>query len=361
MEQTPRSRSRAARVAILSTPRCGNTWLNKLCSRLFGLEQRAFHRPGDIDWDGLPESCVLQIHWHRTPALRTALWASGFRVVALSRHPLDALISLLHYMFHVLPPDQCLDREGGDERPIIGAMPRSEAFLGYATGPRGRAMLSVSPEWWADPEALRLRYEDLVGDTAGGLRRLAAALKLKPVRPVEEAVADCSLERLRGSQPLAQTQRHFWLGQPGLWRRLFCVEEARRLHDAHAAVFSTLGYSCDPDPSLTPAQADANWIGLIEPERVEDLRETRAVRLELAAARGEREELARQLADARRWGHALESELLGLRREHEELRQRLTGLEALGPFAWSVARRVRHFTLSHPRLTRLGRLLRRAG
>src|SRR2546423_493549 len=33
------------RVAILSTPRCGNTWLNRLVSRAFAVEQRSFHRP----------------------------------------------------------------------------------------------------------------------------------------------------------------------------------------------------------------------------------------------------------------------------------------------------------------------------
>jgi hypothetical protein len=332
---------RPARIAILSSPRCGNTWLNGLCSRLFGLAQRAYHRPGDIDWAGLPGACVLQIHWHRTDEFRAALREHGFRLVVLARHPLDALVSLLHYMFHVLPPDQCLDREGGDERPIIGAMPRSEAFLGYATGPRGRAMLSVSPAWWTDPEAVRVRYEDLVRDTAGELGRLAERLGVEPVRPAAEAVADCALERLRQTQPLAQTGRHFWLGQPGLWRRLFCADEVRRLHAAHAAAFATLRYAWDPDLDLTPAQADANWVGLIEPERVEELREGRATR-------GERDELARQFAEARRANEALE--------------RRLADLEALGPFAWSLARRVRHFSLAHPRLTRLGRkLLRRAG
>ena len=50
---TPQSRA-GLRLAVLSTPRSGNTWLRHLLAASFGLEQQAVHNPGEIDWLRLP-------------------------------------------------------------------------------------------------------------------------------------------------------------------------------------------------------------------------------------------------------------------------------------------------------------------
>lgn len=44
----------------------------------YGLEERAVHTPGELDWEALPDRCALQLHWHRTPEFRKQLRQYGF-------------------------------------------------------------------------------------------------------------------------------------------------------------------------------------------------------------------------------------------------------------------------------------------
>jgi len=203
------------RVAIVSTPRSGNMWLRRLLVAAYGLEERAAHTPAEVDWEALPERCVLQLHWHRTPELLESFDRHGFRVVVLARDPLDVLVSILH--FAPLEPQTArwLDGEAGDESAVFGADPASAAFRAYALGPRARALLSVTPEWWPHADA-RVRYEELVADTAAVLGGLVAALRADPVVPAADAAAAVRFSDLQQEA----TNGHFWQGRPGLGREL---------------------------------------------------------------------------------------------------------------------------------------------
>lgn len=249
----------ACRVAVVATPRSGNTWLRRLVAAVGGLAEVAGHTPAEVDWAGLPDRCALQLHWRRTGAFGSLLAEHGFRVVTLARHPLDVLISVLHFAPHE-PETACwLGSEGGDESAILGATPRSAAFLEYATGPRARALLAVSREWWSAPGCLRVRYEDLVREPAAELGRAAIALGLDGRGSgLAGAVAANTLAVARASAP----NQHFWQGRPGLWKLLLPAAEARRIAAAHAGSFATLGYADDPDDALDPAAADANWLAI---------------------------------------------------------------------------------------------------
>src|SRR5262249_5171768 len=132
MEMTPTigaSGDPRLRIAIVSTPRSGNTWLRGLLSHVYELEELAAHTPDEVAWDALPARCVLQIHWRRVEPFVSQLARHGFRVVAIARHPLDVLISALNYQYHTATRDR-LPAPG--EYPLLEATPRSEAFLAYA-------------------------------------------------------------------------------------------------------------------------------------------------------------------------------------------------------------------------------------
>ena len=86
----------------------------------------------------------------------------------LARHPLDVLVSILHFASHEPQTARWLDGEGGDESSILGAEPASAAFLASATGPRARALLAVTPEWWPHG-GVAVRYEDAVGSPEAAL------------------------------------------------------------------------------------------------------------------------------------------------------------------------------------------------
>jgi hypothetical protein len=269
------------RVAILSTPRSGNTWLRHMLALVFGAEELAVHRPDEIAWSRLPRACVLQLHWRRTAELEHDLRRHGFWPVVLARHPLDVLLSILHFATHDGATRHWLDGAGGGETSIHGAMPCSASFLDYACGPRAAALLDVSPEWQSATGAVLLRYEDMVVEPAQWLSRVVEAVGIVPRLPVAEAVAASTLPKMR---QLNRARHHFWQGQPGLWKRLLTAECVTRIYAAQCGSFQSFGYDGAADPQLSRSQADASWIELTRAELTEKTWHYLATRQELEKA-----------------------------------------------------------------------------
>jgi hypothetical protein len=284
--------SRSVRLALTGTPRSGNAWLRLLLGDAYACQTLSSHSPAEVPWEALPADVVLQMHQHADPAFTSALEEHGFRVVVLARHPLDVLISILHFARNDPSPARWLDGEAGDEMGITTCTPLDPSFLEYATGPRARTLLALSREWWIRPEASKIRYEDLCANAAGELQALVA--KLSPPRaPLEQVVRAHTLDRLRGSTP----NQHFWQGHPGHWRTLLPADVANRLAEAHHESFELFGYELDPDPKLGRAEALRNWRRMAEPAKAgpsdwfaavratdaEDIRRLRAERFAVQA------------------------------------------------------------------------------
>ncbi len=248
------------RILVVSTPRSGNTWLRMMLARIYGLharnEQLWAHAPGGFRWQDLPQRCVLQLHWEPDDPLTRLLREHGVRTVTLARHPLDVLVSILQYSQHTEDTGFWLQGEGGDESPIRGASPCSEAFLAYSTSRRASRLLSVSADWWQTRLSLKIRYEDLVHDPHKTLARLTRTLGRVSPSVLSETIEACTIDKLRTPENFAP---HFWQGKPGLWKKLLTAKAAWRIASANPRSFKRLGYRCDPDPGLTRKQADANW------------------------------------------------------------------------------------------------------
>lgn len=240
------------RIAVVSSPRCGGMWLRRLLVAAHDLEERSSFTPDEVDWHGLPERCVLHIHWHRDEALLALLARHRFATVTVARHPVDVLVSILHFAQHEPATSRWLDGEGGDESSLLGTDPTSAAFLRYATGPRARALLSVTPEWW--PHAgTRLRYEDLVADPAGEIERMSRELGFSPLVPPAEAAAAVRFADLQREA----VNQHFWQGRPGLGRELVPAAAARTILSAHPAM-AAFGYDAGAT-DVSAAEARALW------------------------------------------------------------------------------------------------------
>lgn len=242
------------RLALISTPRSGNTWLRGLLAGLYGLEQRAVHDPDVLDWATLPARCIVQVHWHRTDALVRTLAASGFRPVVIARHPLDVLISILHFCSHSRNTRHWLLGAGGDESAIQGARPSDPVFTSYMTGGRAQALLSVTPAWWSAIGAVTVRYEDLALATIPSLARLAEVLG-PPLGDAAAVASSNSLSALRSTS----TNQHFWQGTPGLWKRLLSRAQVQAAAQAYREVFSELGYAPDQVDWPDDAQIASDW------------------------------------------------------------------------------------------------------
>jgi hypothetical protein len=227
-----------ARIAILSTPRSGNTYLRVLLANAAGLHQLSAHHPADIEWQHLPESVVIQLHWPRTEYLCSLLESAGVAAMTVVRHPFDVLVSVLR--FAQTEPDtiEWLWGEGGDEERLVDADPTSEAFARWATGPRAEALLAVSDSWLDDPACMTVRYEELVSAPAAVASRILQAHCLKAVMPLEEAIAASAPERVNALLGL----RHSWRAHPGTWEQLMPESLVRRLEPIHRERLRRLGY-----------------------------------------------------------------------------------------------------------------------
>ncbi len=245
-------------------------WVRRLLRELYGLEERSAHTPGELDWERLPERCVVQIHWRRTAAFPELLARHGFRPVVVARHPLDVLVSILHFARHEPATAQWLDGEGGDESRIIAATPTSRSFRRYATGSRARALLSVSPEWW-DATDSRVRYEELVQRPEDELDRVAATLGEPVVSPAR------ALERVTfGKLQNEAANNHFWRGAAEGWRGLLPTQLALKIARAQAPALNALGYSVDPDPALDEQTAEIRWSAMAAPRSTSPVLESAA-------------------------------------------------------------------------------------
>lgn len=250
------------RIAVISTPRSGNTWLRFLLSATYGLEPVLAHTPEAVPWSTLPPRCVLQLHWLPSPAFLAALDTAGFEVVTIARHPIDVLVSVLQFASGTSATESWVAGTGGNERPIAGASPASPLFLRYACSERAETLLGIGAAWWRRPGVSCVRYEELVDDPHRGLTALADDIGPVPPSRIEAAVAGSSMAEMRRAHP--GVAHHFWQGRAELWRALVPAEHARLIHERHTALFEHLGYGVG-GPGVDRTQAELAWLRLRVP------------------------------------------------------------------------------------------------
>ena len=300
------------RIAILSTPRTGNTWLRRLLDAIYSLPQVVADTPDDVEWDQLPQQCILQLHWPFDTALESLLSKHEFKIVTLFRNPFDTLISILHFATVWKNTGLWMGGLQGDETGIVGTRPCSREFAKYAESDRAKLLIAASANWAESENCLPIGYESLVEDTVGEMRRVTDRLLPAPDEVISAAVEANSLARLRAC---VQNQ-HFWRGQPGIWKTLLPQAVAQEIERHHAPAFAMMGYTVDADQNLTNADADANW-----------------ATLELATIRQEMAESRRQLKQT-------SNELIEARWEITALEGRIEPLVKVGPLVLKIAERI---------------------
>lgn len=242
------------RIAVIGTPRSGNTWVRNVLSEAADLEQIAVHTPQELP-QVLPERLAVQLHWYRDEDLLRYLQENGFRTLTIARHPLDVLLSVLQFIRFEPQTARWLDGAVEIPETLAGCAPTSPEFLEYATSAGAAKLLSVSSQWWSDPEGIHTRYEDLVANPEREFTRIAARLEL-PGEKLPAAIAANPLSRL---QKLAN--RHGWQGRPGLWKKLIVPLDAWRIRHHNQQIFRDLGYRVPPY-FLTRSAARRTWAAL---------------------------------------------------------------------------------------------------
>ncbi len=102
------SASQPLRIALVATPRSGNSWLGHMLTQMFEIDGRVMPTPYERDWNELPERVFLNTHWGPDEAFLSLLKQHGFRTIVLAHHPLDVLISILVFSQHYHATDKWL-------------------------------------------------------------------------------------------------------------------------------------------------------------------------------------------------------------------------------------------------------------
>ena len=106
---------------------------------------------------------------------------------------------------------------------------------------------------------LVVRYEDLLADTVGQLRRIVRFLRLEGAADegrLRRAAAFSSFARLREREDregfIEHTRNHrhpcFRSGKSGVWRRRLTPAQARLVAHAHAGTMAVFGYDVGSFP-----------------------------------------------------------------------------------------------------------------
>jgi hypothetical protein len=242
------------RVAIVSTPRSGNTWIRWVLRDSLSLQELSVHNYLDVQ--EIPDRCVFQLHWYREPNFQSFLSAHGFQVITVARHPLDVLVSVLHFVRH--EPETARWLGGNCELPenLASVSPASDQFLEYATSFGSENLLCVTYQWWHERGAIKARYEDFVAAPEVEAARLADALG-GSADQIPGALASNSIDSFK-----ALPNRHGWQGRPGLWRELIPYENASTIFEHHRSIFERLGYTIE-STRLTHDEAESRWESLL--------------------------------------------------------------------------------------------------
>ncbi|RLM61047.1 hypothetical protein C2845_PM14G16050 [Panicum miliaceum] len=278
-------------VLVASFPKCGTTWLKSLC---FATARRSSHPPldgghpllrrnahdcvrnidtlrflqgGDEDDGEAPRLLGTHLPYSLLPVRATAGDGSGCRIVYVIRDPKDTLVSLWHFNSGVV-----MTTAGGGDDAKPGAPPPEKAKFEEAFELFCQGRYGLGPQWehareyWEASRrrpgsVLCLKYEEMLRDPAGNLRRIAAFMGCPFSEAEEEAgvvraiLELCGMEKqrslavnrsaayvVRGLLTIGN-QHFFRKGVAGDWRNHMTPEMAARLDGVVEEALEGSGFS----------------------------------------------------------------------------------------------------------------------
>ncbi|MDH3678857.1 MAG: sulfotransferase domain-containing protein [Acidimicrobiia bacterium] len=250
----PQRSAQGPSVLLAATPRSGNTLLQRLFAELFDYAVIAAPTIDDIAADQVIAPVLMQVHAVNNRQAHRFVDQVGARVLTIARHPLDVLLSMLHFSRHEPQILDWLDGAGvpGPET-LRGASPTSSQFVDWASGRGAARLLALTQGWWNDAVAVGVRYEDLVASTTSVLEKLVAELG------ITARLDEVDPEATREQTLVGLANHHRWRSKADGWQELLTAPVAERLHRAHRKVFDDLGYDMPAPSTLTDDEANRNW------------------------------------------------------------------------------------------------------
>ncbi|HWD23897.1 MAG TPA: FkbM family methyltransferase [Acidimicrobiales bacterium] len=245
---TPSRPDRSRRIAIVTSPQTGAGVFGTALAELLRVPFLSAEHPADVHWGALPDQLVLEMVWQRTSQFDKRLRTSGFQIATIGRHPFDTLLAILRLTQVDHSTLRWLDGRGGDESPLKGATPNSDAFVSWATGPRARDLIAVTTGWWEDPRTIRLAYEAILDDARAVAKNLVGGEGVQvtsPSTPFDRSATD--------SAPTLEVV-------PGGWITYLSPEVVALLTSSYRSELALLGFGRPSMPGdVDPAVLDALW------------------------------------------------------------------------------------------------------
>ncbi len=240
------------RIAVVGTPKAGNTWLTHLLSELYDLP--IVHLNADyrtIDWAGLGPRWIGQQHFPPDRALLAKAEEQGIVFVTPLRHPGDVLVSFRHFVDRRDEHDE-EDEKDPESRPDW-MMRDGQGVFGGATArwiERGFFLkLHQSIYWLRGGWTHGVRYEDLWYQPVQTLATLADRILPRERDAVRLAICACEIDLMRARHdPDGKLVRK---GGVGGWMTELPErhQELLRSLPPYPDQIAALGYSMDPaDP-----------------------------------------------------------------------------------------------------------------
>lgn len=167
-----------------------------------------------------------------------------FRGSHMIRDPRDVVVSAYFYHLRTTEPWALEPQEaygGLSYQDYLRGFDKHEGLLAEIRRSGATSIADMTRWNYADPRFLELRYEEMLGDEAGGFRRLFEFYGFAPkaVEACVEIALGFSLDRTR------QTTSHIRSGQPGEWRKHFEPEHHAAFKAATGDAALRLGYETD--------------------------------------------------------------------------------------------------------------------
>lgn len=243
-------------VAIVSTPRSGNTICQKLLEATTGMNPIGFHSFEDMRFNEIDQPHIYQIHCYPDEALKY-INNLNLKVLCLSRHPFDVLVSALHFIPNQPQTMYWLDGAiVSDHLKFKEMTPASKQFLDWALGSSGEALLGISKEWQSK-DAIKIRYEDLISQPEDTFEHVLDEIDYPINDELRQKITQIMQSGLKNRQ-----NQHFWRGKSGNFQQLIPAEYVELLYNKYKGVFETLGYE-KPVSTLSGADAEHNWSRMV--------------------------------------------------------------------------------------------------
>jgi hypothetical protein len=255
-------RSKCRNIYHLCVHKTGSQWIRKILSddrtyRYSGLVSYQYFLtlPGGVDGRRIterafdvafPEGTIVTPVYIDRDNFEKIPKPSVSRAFFVARDPRDILVS----WYFSMKKSHAKMGKVDSIRESINAMPTDEGFA-YAIDEIERQGLFAALRSWADvpgvgPDAIRVRYEDLVGGAQFEMfRNLFDHCDIRmPDKVLRELLNDCAFERLSGGRTQGQSDEasHYRKGVSGDWRNHFTPEIERHFRDVTGDLVVRLGY-----------------------------------------------------------------------------------------------------------------------